>query len=76
MIDLGALHFFLGISVTQSPQGLFLSQRKYTFELLQCAHMVECHPSVTPVGTRAKLSALDGSLVANPMQYRSSANAL
>ncbi|GJW61761.1 ribonuclease H-like domain-containing protein [Tanacetum coccineum] len=39
--------------------GLFLSQRKYTLQLLERAHMVNCNPSRTPVDTESKLG-LDG----------------
>ena len=61
MTDLGALHHFLGISVTRSSQGLFLSQRQYALDLLQRAGMAECHSTATPVDTHAKLSAQDGA---------------
>nr|GEW72660.1 ribonuclease H-like domain-containing protein [Tanacetum cinerariifolium] len=33
MIDLGALNYFLGSSVTQDSTGMFLSQKKYALEL-------------------------------------------
>jgi hypothetical protein len=39
MTDLGALHHFLGISITRSSDGLFLSQRQYALDLLQRAGM-------------------------------------
>jgi hypothetical protein len=32
--DLGPLHYFLGIEVSRSPDGLWLSQKKYTTDLL------------------------------------------
>jgi hypothetical protein len=76
MTDLGDLHHFLGISVTRSSDGLFLSQHQYAADLLQCAGMAECHPTVTPVDTHAKLSATDGALVADVTQYCSLAGAL
>jgi hypothetical protein len=76
MTDLSDLHHFLGISVTRSSEGLFLSQRQYTVDLLQRAGMAECHPTATPVDTRAELSAIDGAPVADPSQYRSLAGAL
>ncbi|WVZ68266.1 LOW QUALITY PROTEIN: hypothetical protein U9M48_017225 [Paspalum notatum var. saurae] len=76
MTNLGALHHFLGISVTRSSDGLFLSQRQYALDLLQRAGMAECHSTATPVDTRAKLSATDGSPVADPSEYRSLAGAL
>jgi hypothetical protein len=55
MTDLGDLHHFLGISVTHSPEGLFLSQCQYAVDLLQRAGMAECHSTSTPVDTCAKL---------------------
>ncbi|WVZ90303.1 LOW QUALITY PROTEIN: hypothetical protein U9M48_036613, partial [Paspalum notatum var. saurae] len=76
MTDLGNLHHFLGISVMRSSDGLFLSQRQYALDLLQRAGMAECHSTATPVDTRAKLSATDGSPVADPSEYRSLAGAL
>jgi len=76
MTDLGELHHFLGISVTRSSDGLFLSQRQYALDLLQRAGMAECHSTSTPVDTRAKLSATEGPPVADPSEYRSLAGAL
>jgi hypothetical protein len=76
MTDLGALHHFLGISVSRSSSGLFLSQRQYAQDLLQRASMAECHSTMTPVDTRAKLSAWDGAPVADASLYRSLAGAL
>ena len=38
--------------------------------------MAKCHSTLTPVGTRAKLSASDGTPVADPSEYRSLAGAL
>jgi len=76
MTDLGDLHHFLGISVTRSSEGLFLSQRQYALDLLQRAGMAECHSTSTPVDARAKLSASEGTPVADPTKYRSLAGAL
>ncbi|GKA67283.1 ribonuclease H-like domain-containing protein, partial [Tanacetum coccineum] len=39
MTDLGELNYFLGISADRTPTGLFLSQKKYALQLLECAHM-------------------------------------
>ncbi|WVZ58276.1 LOW QUALITY PROTEIN: hypothetical protein U9M48_008559 [Paspalum notatum var. saurae] len=61
MTDLGALHHFLGISVTRSSSGLFLSQRQYAVDLLQRAGMAECRSTATPINTRGKLSVTDGA---------------
>ncbi|GKC03889.1 ribonuclease H-like domain-containing protein [Tanacetum coccineum] len=55
MTDLGALNYFLGISVVRHSTGLFLSQKKYALDLLARAHMVNCNPSRTPVDFETKL---------------------
>ena len=33
MKDLGLMHYFLGIEVWQSPEGIFLNQGKYAVEI-------------------------------------------
>ncbi|KAL7616557.1 hypothetical protein Lser_V15G03776 [Lactuca serriola] len=75
MTDLGALKYFLGISATRSPQGLFLSQRKYAFEILGRANMLQCNPACTPAETTHKLDN-SGTPIADPSLYRSFAGAL
>ena len=76
MTDLGALTFFLGISVTRTSLGMVLSQCQYALEILHRAGMVECNPSATPIDTKCKLSAQDGPLLSDPTEYRSYASAL
>ncbi|GKA08668.1 ribonuclease H-like domain-containing protein [Tanacetum coccineum] len=70
MIDLGAFNYFLGISAVCHSTCLFLSQRKYAFQLLEHAHMVNCNPSRTPVDTESKLGP-DGVPVQDPTMYQS-----
>jgi len=75
MTDMGKLHLFLGISLTRSASGLFLSQRQYTHDILERAGMSQCKPCNTPVDLLSKLSA-NGAPVADATQYRSLAGAL
>ncbi|RVW51418.1 Retrovirus-related Pol polyprotein from transposon RE1 [Vitis vinifera] len=49
MKDLGPLKYFLGIEVSQSSEGIFLSQRKYALDLLQETGMSGCQPIDTPI---------------------------
>nr|GFB01271.1 ribonuclease H-like domain-containing protein [Tanacetum cinerariifolium] len=73
--DLGALNYFLGISVTHDSSGMFLSQRKYAMEILERAHIVGCNPSQTPIDTESKLGD-GGTPVVDPTLYRSLAGSL
>jgi hypothetical protein len=76
--DLGSLHYFLGIEVTQARDGLQLSQKKYTNDLLQRIGMVSCKPVSTPLATSTKLSTHDGDLLSSEdaTKYRSIVGAL
>ena len=73
--DLGSLHYFLGVAVTRSSAGMFLSQRQYILDVLERAGMTECNPCSTPVDTQSKLGA-SGAVVADPSHYRSIVGAL
>jgi hypothetical protein len=55
--DLGPLHYFLGIEVSHAKEGIYLSQRKYTTDILQRAGMLSCKPSPTPLSCTTKISA-------------------
>lgn len=47
MKDLGELHYFLGIEVWRSEDGLHLTQQRYVHELLEKAHM--CDSKLVPM---------------------------
>ena len=47
--DLGTVRYFLGMEVVQSKEGLFISQRKYTLDLLKEIGMLGCRPTATPL---------------------------
>ncbi|RVW73201.1 Retrovirus-related Pol polyprotein from transposon RE1 [Vitis vinifera] len=55
MKDLGPLKYFLGIEVSRSSEGIFLSQRKYVLDLLQETGMSGCQPVNTPIEEGLKL---------------------
>lgn len=76
MKDLGPLHHFLGISVHQHQDGLFLSQRQYILDIVERAVMSEGKPCSTPVDTHAKVPADIGPPVSDPTHYKSLAGAL
>ncbi|GJT67665.1 ribonuclease H-like domain-containing protein [Tanacetum coccineum] len=68
--DLGALNYFLGISISHTSSGMFLSQKKYALELLKRAHMTSCNLTRTPANTESKLGP-EGVSVSDPTLYRS-----
>nr|GEW73667.1 ribonuclease H-like domain-containing protein [Tanacetum cinerariifolium] len=75
MTDLGAVNYFLGISVTRDSTYMFLSQKNYALELLDMAHMANYNLTQTPVDTESKLGS-DGDPISDPTLYRSLAGGL
>ena len=55
MKDLGSLKYFMGIEVSRSSNGIFLSHRKYTLDLLHETGMSACQPVGTPIEEGLKL---------------------
>jgi hypothetical protein len=55
MIDLGFLHYFLGLQVFKNNEGNFLSQSKYACDLLRLFHMDDCKPTPSPFQYGVKL---------------------
>ncbi|XP_071727927.1 uncharacterized mitochondrial protein AtMg00810-like [Rutidosis leptorrhynchoides] len=76
MKDLGSLSYFLGIAVTRTPDGLFLSQEKYAESIIDRAGMYTCNTVKTPVDSNGKLSSNTGPSYSNPTEFRSLAGAL
>eukprot|EP00253_Pinus_taeda_P009103 PITA_09103 len=60
MIDLGLLHYYLGVEVFQRPHHIFISQSKYAAEFLQQFGMQDCKPVLTPMEQNLKLSKFEG----------------
>ncbi|KAK1629341.1 hypothetical protein QYE76_003656 [Lolium multiflorum] len=59
--DLGPLHFFLGIEVKQTYNGLRLTQEKYAADILTKVGMIQCAPSPTPLCSSEPLSLVQGN---------------
>eukprot|EP00253_Pinus_taeda_P035530 PITA_35530 len=53
---LGQLHYFLGLQVLQSKEGISLSQSKYACDLICHFHVEDCKPTPSPFYYGAKLS--------------------
>jgi hypothetical protein len=70
MKDLGELHYFLGIEVTQSPKGIWLLQKQYALNKLSEYGMTGCKPISIPLEQNVKLSADVRDLVEDTTMYR------
>ncbi|XP_038897912.1 uncharacterized mitochondrial protein AtMg00810-like [Benincasa hispida] len=68
--DLGRLRYFLGMEVTRSKEGISVSQRKYTLDLLKETGMTGCKPVDIPMEVNTKLSDLSSSAPVNKERYR------
>jgi hypothetical protein len=68
--DLGALKYFLGLEIARSTKGNFVSQRKYSLEILQDSGLLASEPVSFPMEHNLKLSRDVGSLLSDPSSYR------
>lgn len=48
MTDMGLMSYFLGLEVVQTSDGIFVSQQKYTADVLKKFKMESCTPIKTP----------------------------
>jgi hypothetical protein len=55
MMDMGPLHLFLGLNISQDASGIKLSQAKYAQDILERFHMTDCKPSPNPFLSGFKL---------------------
>lgn len=49
IIDLGTLRFFLGLEITQTPNGIHSGQSMYKFDLLEFHFLLDAKPTPTPI---------------------------
>ena len=67
--DLGMLRYFLGIEVIRSKHGIFLSQRKYMFDLLSKTGKLGVKPCSSFILPNVHL-AREGETFEGPERYR------
>jgi hypothetical protein len=60
----------MGLEVWQRPDEIFLSQGKYTVEILQRFRMMDCKSMATPMVTNLKLLSDSSSDLVDPTMYR------
>jgi hypothetical protein len=70
MSDLGPLQYFLGIEISSTPEGFFLSQEKYIQVLLDHASLTDHRTAETPMELNVYLVATDGEPLEDPTRHR------
>ncbi|WKA13215.1 hypothetical protein VitviT2T_030542 [Vitis vinifera] len=70
MKDLGHLSYFLGLEITHSTDGLYITQAKYASDLLSQAGLTDSKNVDTPVELNAHLTSSGGKPLSNPSLYR------
>eukprot|EP00253_Pinus_taeda_P029082 PITA_29082 len=70
MNDLGYVHYYLGIEVTQHPKSIFLSQKKYIGDSLNKFGMTECNSLTTPMEQNLNLTSIEGKEFEDATKYR------
>ena len=70
MKDLGTLSYFLGLEVTSSFDGYYLSLAKYASDLLSKAGITNNKIVSTSLEYNAKLTPLDGEPISDATRYR------
>ena len=70
MKDLGHLSYFLGLEITHSTDGLYVTQAKYASELLSPARLTDSKTIDTPIKLNAHLTPSGGKPLSNLSLYR------
>ena len=71
MKDLGLMHYFLGLKVWQLKDEIFLSQGRYTIDILRRFRMMDCKSMSTPMTMNLKKlsDAVADSNLVDPTMY-------
>ena len=67
--DLSSLKYFLGLELSRSQKGIFLSQRHYALQILEDAGFFGCKPASLPMDPNLKLNAFEGDLLHDAFLY-------
>ena len=70
MTDLGPLSYFLGIEVSRSDKGYYISQSKYIQDLIARSGITDTRTAATPMDIHLQLRPTDGTPLEDPARYR------
>lgn len=67
---MGTTKFFLGLEIARNSTGIYVSQRKYTIEILEDSGLLAAKPVAFPMEANLKLSKDTRIPLPDPTQYR------
>ena len=70
MKDLGPLNYFLGLEVSSSIDGYYLTQAKYTSDLISQASITDSKIVDTPIEYNCRLNSHDGESLCDATLYK------
>ncbi|XP_051142787.1 uncharacterized mitochondrial protein AtMg00810-like [Andrographis paniculata] len=70
MKSLGPLRYFLGLEISDTSDGYYLSQAKYASDLLSIAGLTDSKTAPTPLDSDCRLTPMDGVPLDDPTLYR------
>ncbi|CAL1409608.1 unnamed protein product [Linum trigynum] len=70
MTDLGRMKYFLGVEVSQCKSGIFISQQKYTREVLERFKLLECNHVKNPMTPGLKFTKAGDGILVNSTEYK------
>ena len=70
MKDLSPLNYFLGLEVSSSANGYYLTQVKYTSDLISRASITDSKIVDTPIEYNYRLNSHDGKSLSNATLYK------
>jgi len=70
MKDLGELTYFLGLEVQFQHKGIFVTQHKYTQDLIHMGGLTNAAPFDTPMKVNIKVRRDEGELLQDPTFYQ------
>jgi len=70
MTDLGKMKFFLGVEIVQNDEGIYLSQRKYTLEILERFGLENANSVRNPMVPGMKLMKNEDGEQVNMTRYK------
>ncbi|KAF3629661.1 hypothetical protein FXO37_28837 [Capsicum annuum] len=68
--NLGTLHHFLGMEILREAQGIIVSQKKYTSDLLEEFDVSQLPSVSSPLDPTVKLTSTTSNLLDDPTSYR------